>query len=141
MNLRKNLRGMDFVITAVNVLFFLGIRFIFHSCPAKADGSFMTCHYAQNVVLFSLCVLALISLVNIFVNAQIKKGLLISCIILALASVLIPGHLVALCHSAQMRCHMITKPFSMLFLFLSAFLSAVNLLFVILRQKKNEIHK
>lgn len=141
MDLRKNIRKADFVYAVLNIMFFLGSVFVFHACGPKDDGSWMTCHYAGNVISMLSLVLALISIVNIFAAAEIKAGLFIASLMIAIGTLFVPGTLVRLCSMAQMRCNIITKPCTTAFSIAIALCALVNLIFIFLKAKKNEISK
>lgn len=141
MDLRKNMRKVDFIYAFLNVMFFFGSVFVFHACGPKEDGSWMTCHYAGNVVSLLFLILAAASVINIFVTAEIKAGIFIASLMVAAGNIFVPGTLVRLCSMEQMRCNVITRPCTISFSIVVVLCAAVNLVFLLLSAKKNEISK
>lgn len=144
MNLGKNFRVSDLIFTILNTLFFTGITFVFHACGQKADGSWMTCHYAQNIIKLSSVIGIILSIINIFVNVQTKLGIYISTLAISIGTIFIPGKLLPLCMMNDMRCNAITKPCTIIFAVIIALFSLTNLIFTLLKlrkQNQNEISK
>ncbi len=144
MNLGKNFRVSDLIFTILNTLFFTGITFVFHACGPKADGSWMTCHYAQNIIKLSSVIGIILSIINIFVNVQTKLGIYISTLAISIGTIFIPGKLLPLCMMNDMRCNAITKPCTIIFAVIIALFSLTNLIFTLLKlrkQNQNEISK
>lgn len=144
MNAQKNFRLSDLIFAILNILFFIGITFVFHACGPKADGSWMTCHYAQNIIKLSSVIGMILSIINIFVNAQIKLGIYISTLAISIGTIFVPGKLIPLCMMNDMRCNAITKPCTIIFAVIIALSSLSNLIFTLLKlrkQNQNEISK
>lgn len=144
MNLGKNFRVSDLIFTILNTLFFTGITFVFHACGPKADGSWMSCHYAQNIIKLSSVIGIILSIINIFVNVQTKLGIYISTLAISIGTIFIPGKLLPLCMMNDMRCNTITKPCTIIFAVIIALFSLTNLIFTLLKlrkQNQNEISK
>lgn len=144
MNLRKNFRVNDLIFAILNILFFIGNTFVFHACGTKDDGSWMTCHYAQNIIKLTSIIGTILSIINIFVNAQTKLGIYISTLAISIGTIFIPGKLIPLCMMSDMRCNAITKPCTITFAVIIALCSLINLIFILLKlrnQNQNEISK
>lgn len=144
MKAQKNFRISDLIFAILNILFFLGITFVFHACAQKDDGSWMTCHYAQNIITLSSVIGMILSIINIFVNVQIKLGIYISTFVIAIGTLFVPGKLIPLCMMSDMRCNSITKPSTIIFAIIIALFSLTNLIFTLLKlrkQNQNEISK
>lgn len=144
MNLPKNFKFIDLIFAILNILFFIGITFVFHSCGQKADGSWMTCHYAQNIIKLSSTIGMILSIINIFVNVQTKLGIYVSTLAISIGTIFVPGKLIPLCMMNDMKCNAITKPSIIIFAVIIALYSLSNLIFSILKlrkQNQNEISK
>lgn len=101
----------DILLLVFSILFFLGILTVFKSCGPKDDGSWMTCHWAGNIVLSLSVVLTVISIIHIIIsNPKIKLGLSIAILPIAVLAILVPGNLIPLCMMATMRCRAIMQP-------------------------------
>lgn len=88
----------------------LGIKTIFKACPAH-DGTYMSCHWAEQAVLAFAIALTILSLLALIAKSvQAKKALCLSIIPLTVLSALIPGKFITLCMMADMRCISIMKP-------------------------------
>lgn len=127
MNLRKNFRLVDFIFAAFNIFFFFGILFIFHPCAPKDDGTWMTCHYAGNMVALAAATLAVLSVINIFAEIRTKAGIFIASLLISAGTFFVPGVLVRTCSMAEMRCNSITRPATMLLCVCVFLCSAINL--------------
>lgn len=138
MNLRKNFRLSDLIFAIINILFFIGITFVFHACGPKDDGSWMTCHYAQNIITLSSVIGMILSIINIFVNAQTKLGIYLSCFVIAVGTIFVPGKLIKLCMMSDMRCNAITKPCTIVFSIIIILSAVMNLITILVNQKKSE---
>lgn len=144
MNLPKNFKFIDLIFAILNILFFIGITFVFHACEPKADGSWMTCHYAQNIIKLSSAIGMILSIINIFVNVQTKLGIYVSTLAISIGTIFVPGKLIPLCMMNDMKCNAITKPSIIIFAVIIALYSLSNLIFSILKlrkQNQNEISK
>lgn len=108
---RFNVGPCDFAMLFVSAFLCIGINSFFKTCGPKADGSWMTCHWAgQALKAFSL-VLFIISLMHFCISEpKIKQGISVAVIPVALFSAIIPGGYIKLCMAQTMRCHSITRP-------------------------------
>lgn len=100
----------ELITTILSAGLFVGSFTFLNTCGPKDDGSFMTCHYAGNVIkALSLVILiqAVLALIN-FKNT--RAGLNISNLLVSVVCLLVPGHLVATCMMNDMRCNLYTKP-------------------------------
>lgn len=101
----------DIILLVLSIIFLVGILTFFKTCGPKTDGSWMTCHWAGNVVTGLAAVLALISLVHLLIpDRKIKMGLSVSIIPISVLAILVPGILINTCMADVMRCNAIMKP-------------------------------
>ena len=101
------------VLAVVEALIAIGVKTVFSACPAMEDGSYMSCHNAENAVFILAIVQALLIIGTIVIKnkkAAAVFGALF--VISSLASIIIPGNVVHLCMMASMRCHSVFKVFN-----------------------------
>jgi hypothetical protein len=104
-----DLRGI--IIFVLSVVLTVGVKLLFHACGAKDDGSYMSCHWAEQAVFGVGIVLVLMSAIHIAVRkTDTKKGVSLAIIPAALLNVFIPNILINLCMMSDMRCRSIMKP-------------------------------
>lgn len=111
--------------------FCAGIKLVFHACPKKPDGTFMSCHWAeQSVFAFSLALTAMAVLLLIVRNKKTKTGIALAMIPAAAVTALIPNVMIKLCMMENMRCHSTMRPavivFSVVIAAAAVFCAAVN---------------
>lgn len=125
----------DYILLAVSALFLLGMLFVFSPCGPKEDGSWMTCHWAGNVLTGLAGVLTVIALVHLFApDAKMKMGLDLAAAPVAVLAVCVPGGLVNLCMMDTMRCHAVTAPAAVVFAVLTLAAAAAD--FIVQRKKE-----
>ena len=101
------------VLAVVEALIAIGVKTVFSACPVMEDGSYMSCHNAENVVFILAIVQALLIIGTIVIKnkkAAAVFGALF--VISSLASIIIPENVVHLCMMASMRCHSVFKVFN-----------------------------
>jgi len=132
----KKISLIDIILFVLSGILCFGTAFVFHACPAKDDGSWMLCHWAEHVVVALGAVLFFLSAFRIFmVDNKMKAGISVSFIPLSIATLLVPGVLVKLCMMASMRCHTIMRPSVIVLCILICALSLVD---TIIRLKKEK---
>ena len=88
-----------------------GVKLIFHACGPKEDGSFMTCHWAEQAVFTLGCVMAAVSvLILIMPDGGMRRGLALAMIPAGAGAALIPNTMIKLCMMTDMHCHAVMKP-------------------------------
>lgn len=137
--LRKNMKkvnALDIVLSVISVLFVLGSAILFDACPAKPEGGFMACHWANRAATAVGVVIFALSIESIFVSNQIKIGLNSGIFALAILLAIIPGILINLCKMQTMRCWTTFRPAVLVFAILIALFSVLNLILLIRKEKK-----
>ena len=130
----KKISLIDIILFVLSFVLFLGTIFVFHACPAKDDGSWMVCHWAEHGVIALSAPLAFLSLIRLFIkNGLIKTGISLSFVPIAVLTAFIPGVFINLCMMKDMRCHTIMRPSVIVLCILIAALSLVD----VLVQQKN----
>lgn len=142
----KNVRMADIVFAVFNIIFFFGSIFVFHTCAAKDDGTWMTCHYAGNIITLLSAICTVLSVTNLFVKLETKIGLFISEFLIYAGLIFVPGNLIPLCMMSEMQCNAVAKPCTLIFSVTGILCSALNTAAVLLKignqkKAKNEISK
>ena len=106
----KKINLRDAVTLLLSLILCVGAMTIFSTCEPKADGSYMLCHWAGQVVIGLGGVMAVIALARFFVNAEVQKGLSLALIPLAVFTAYIPNNIIPLCKMETMQCQAIFKP-------------------------------
>ena len=120
---------MSAVPLILSVFLTVGVKFVFHACGPKADGSFMNCHKAEQIVFITGCVLTVMSvLLLVLKNAKIRKILAAAMIPVSIVTALIPNTIIKLCMMNDMRCHTVMRPAVMILAILIAVCSVINMI-------------
>ena len=120
----KRYTAGDILLPVLALAFFLGLLFAFGPCGPKEDGGWMSCHWAGQALKGVTAAMLVIALLHLLPGrAELKRGLDLAMVPLALLALLLPGRLIGLCMMASMRCHSVMAPavtvFSVLILGLS----------------------
>ncbi|MCR4822761.1 MAG: DUF4418 family protein [Treponema sp.] len=128
----KKISPADIFLFILSLILFLGSHFLFHACPAKTDGSWMVCHWAERVITASGLLFTLLSLCCFFLpDAKIKAGISLTFIPLSIVTMLVPGVIVNLCMMKDMRCHTVMRPAVSVLCILIACLSLIDFILAI----------
>ena len=133
-NKKLNIRVSDIVLLILSAIFLAGILTFFAPCGPKDDGSWMTCHWAGQAIRGIAAVLFIISVIHLIIKDEnVKQGLSVAIIPMALLSAILPGTLIGLCMMNTMRCRAIMRPGTIV---LSVLMIAAAVLDIILQRKK-----
>lgn len=111
--MRKNRAGWisELDLLALCVLNCVGVRLWYHACGTKDDGSFMSCHWAQQSVFAVSVVLAVLAVIAlIFRSSKVEAGLLIAMVPLSVLTAIIPQTVINLCMMPDMHCRAVMQP-------------------------------
>ena len=108
----------------LSMFFLIGVNCWFSACGPKSDGSYMTCHYAEQTVVALSAVLFAVSVVHVVLpDLKVKIGMDLVIVPLCAVTAAVPGTLVKLCAYDAMICNSKMKPavlaFSLVILALS----------------------
>lgn len=131
----KKVSFIDVALLILALILCLGSHFVFHACPAKADGSWMVCHWAERVVTALGAVFVILSAARFFFESKVKAGLSLSFIPLSIVTALVPGVIVNLCMMKDMHCHTVLRPGVIV---LSILICALSVVDILLLQKKKQ---
>ena len=98
------------VLTVFAAVLFIGSFTFLKTCGPKEDGSFMTCHWAGNMIIALGAAVLLQSLIAVFAGSSVRKGLSISNIIDSVILIMTPGTIINTCMMPDMRCNSVTRP-------------------------------
>ena len=98
MNAKKRHFGVtDVLLVVLNLIFCVGIQTVFAPCDARPDGTWMVCHWAGQALKGIAAVLLAIAVMHLVTpRAQIKIGLALAVIPLAVLALVLPEHLIDL---------------------------------------------
>ena len=126
----------DLLLLGASVLYLVLMLTVFRACGPKEDGTWMSCHWAHRVVLAFGILLILQSLLHLVCSHPYRKqGISLAVIVTAFMSTLIPGRCIGLCMMADMNCHKLMVP-GTLVLSILVILSAVFDLVVQIKRNK-----
>lgn len=109
--MNKLTRMMSVATFVLSLVLALGVQYVFHACGPKEDGTFMACHWAQQVTLGLGLVLAVQALVGVLVKTSAARAAVSAAMIpTAVLAIAVPGGLVHLCMMADMQCQSVMKP-------------------------------
>lgn len=108
---KKSFGISDILLIVAAVIYLVGVFTVFSACGPKDDGSWMTCHWAGQIIKGLSVTVLITSLVHALIrNSGIKAGISIAMIPEAVLSMLVPGVLVNLCMMNNMHCHTMMRP-------------------------------
>ncbi len=106
----KKITITDILLTVLSLVLCIGIKFFFHACGVKEDGSFMTCHWAEQAVFCASIGMTAAALLRLFLPQKAKAGAALVMSISAVMTALLPGVFIRLCMMETMRCHALMRP-------------------------------
>ena len=101
------------ILFAAGLLF--GTKYLFHACAAQDDGMWMSCHYAEQAVIGVAAAIGIQAILVLITTQGIRRGLRLAILTEALLAVALPGILIELCMTADMRCHVLMRPATIVF--------------------------
>ena len=116
------------VLLLLSILFIIMMMTVLSPCGPKDDGTFMGCHQAGTVLRILAIASAGLSLLSLCMsgtgkdNKRLRLIVDVVIILLAVAMLCVPGHVVHLCMMPEMRCRAVMKPGATVFaiLFIAA---------------------
>ena len=117
----------DVLLMLLNLVFFVGMQTVLSPCEVHMNEPHMPCHWAGNALSGLSAVLVVICAMHLVVRAQVKLGLSLAIIPIAVLAIVLPGHLIDLCMMASMRCHTVMHPAVMVISGLNIILAAVDI--------------
>lgn len=100
----------DCILLLLSLALCLGVKLVFHACGAKDDGSWMSCHWAEQAVFAASLALTAAGLLRLFLDRKAKAGAALAMSMLSIAAALVPGIFIRLCMMETMRCHAVMRP-------------------------------
>ena len=129
MNEKKRRCGItDVLLLVLNLIFFVGIQTAFAPCEAHPDGSWMTCHWAEQALIgIAAALLAIAGMHLVIPRAQVKIGLSLAVIPVSVLAFAVPDHLIDLCMMETMHCHTVMEPAVTVLSLLNVLLAAADI--------------
>ena len=101
----------DIVLLVLCAALMLGVRLMFHACGPKEDGSWMTCHWAQQSVFALSIAMTVTALARLLVRDEgMRRGMALALVPFAGAAAGLPQGGIRLCMMQDMRCHAVMRP-------------------------------
>ncbi len=100
----------DMILLILSLALCIGVKLVFHACGMKDDGSYMTCHWAEQAVFAVSTGLAVTAVFRLFLDRKSKAGAALAMSTTAAVTALIPGVCIRLCMMETMRCHAVMRP-------------------------------
>ena len=120
---------LDCVLLILSTVLCLGSAYIFHTCAAKEDGSYMTCHWANVAVSATSALLIFDSiLLFLFRDSKAQAAICFSMLPITVLIALYPNTLIPMCMMASMRCLSVFRPAVWIFDGLIAITALINCL-------------
>ena len=118
----------EIILVLLSVILTAGVKFLFHACGQKEDGSWMHCHDAEQTVFVLGIMLTVMSvLMLIFSEEKKKRWIKIIMIPTALTAVFVPNILIHMCMMKGMRCLSVMRPAVIIISLLIAAAAAVSI--------------
>lgn len=123
--MKKNV--VNIILLFLGIFLTVGVKLFFAPCGQKEDGSYMTCHWAGEMVFAIGIVLSILAALSIVVkNAAAKSAFSIAILCTAVLTAFVPKHIISLCMMADMKCRSVMQPAVMVTSIIIAVLSIVN---------------
>lgn len=106
----KKSRIFDVILLVLTLCLTLGVKFVFHACGPKEDGSYMACHWAENAVCALGAVQVCIAVLLFVLKGRAKSGAAAALVPAAAVTALVPQFVIRLCMMTEMHCHAVMRP-------------------------------
>ena len=132
----KRFGARAWVLLGLSLAYLLGVLFVFSPCGPKEDGTWMNCHWAGVAIAWlaggmtALCVLRLV-----LRGARARMACSLALLPLAVAAFMVPGRIVPMCMSLDMRCHAVMAPAAAVFSALVALAALADGFLLFVREK------
>lgn len=134
-------RTAGIVMTVLSLLLTVGVKTFFGACGPKEDGSWMTCHWAEQAVFMAGIALAVISVITLAAGrSKTAAGASLGGAALAAVTAFVPGIAINLCMMTNMHCHTVMRPAVIVLCVLIAVTGCVNSFLLIRNDRKNGAH-
>ena len=129
----------DCLLAGASILYLVLMMLVFRSCGPMEDGTWMSCHWAHRGVEAFAVALLLQSLLHlVFSEPHRKQGISFAMVATAFMSMLIPGRFISLCMMADMKCHKLMLPGTLVLSILVILAAAVDIIVQIKRVKEQK---
>lgn len=135
--MKKRKPVFEVIILALAMLLCFGVKLLFHACGAKDDGSYMSCHYAEQAVFaFGIVLVIEAAFVLLLPKKELRHGAALSLVPTAVLTAVLPANFIPLCMMETMRCRSVMRP---AVLIIGLLLAALSMCYVVLdRKTENE---
>lgn len=127
--MKNRFKVTDILIFIAAAVYAVGLKTLFRSCGPMEDGSWMTCHWAEQAAFGAAVALLIIAALRfVSANPGVKLGISIASIPVSLLGIVFPGVLIRLCMMNTMRCHAVMRPFCIVMSVLIIILSVIDII-------------
>ena len=117
------------VMVAAGALYLAGLLTFASGCGPKDDGTWMTCHWANQALIgLAAILLADAMLLLLAQHPHVRIGISVAMIPAALLGAILPGGLIGLCMMNTMHCHTVMRPFSIVMSVIIMILAMISML-------------
>ena len=125
---KKKFPTVEMIQTLFTAALLVSLLTVAEPCGPKADGTWMTCHWAGQTLRGLAVLLLMFAVIRVSVqNTGIRIGMDLASIPTALLATVLPGKMIPLCMMADMQCRSIMRPTILVFSFLIILLAAADL--------------
>ena len=104
----------DVALLAIALFMVIGLFTRFHACGVKEDGTWMSCHWAEQTLKCAAWMFFALTVIHLlFPQAQRKQGIDFGILTTLCLTVIIPGRLISLCMMPDMACRRLMQPFAL----------------------------
>lgn len=105
----------EILMLALSVVYMIGIRSWFAVCPVMGE-TVMACHWAGEVLGVLSILFVVLAIAHILIpDPKIKLGVDIPFACISLVAVFVPGNIISLCMSPEMKCRAATQLWTIVF--------------------------
>ena len=136
---KKNIKFAftDLLLIAVSLFFTVGIVCWFRACPPRSDGSYMNCHWAEQIITAIAALSLAVSFCHLWIpDEKIKTGMDVVLVGILIVCAIIPDSVIPLCMMKTMSCHSTMKPWTIAFCIVLTVLSVLDSVFYLKRKKQ-----
>jgi hypothetical protein len=102
---------IGFVLLALGLFQSIGTLWLFPTCGAKDDGSYMKCHWTGQTLIALGAVVVIMAVIYLFAKSKsVRGGIALSVIPVGLMTIAVPNFLIGVCGMPNMQCHAFTLP-------------------------------
>ena len=129
-------------LIASGIFLCLGVKYIFPACSMKGDGTYMSCHWAQQAIMITAGTAAIVHMIAFFMkDMKIRAGAILASLPITLAAIFFTSnHIIPICMVKNMACWTRMRPTVMGTGVLMIAIEAATVFITLKGTKDNENH-